>query len=124
MLRKAKVCALDRLLLGSEAGLDPAAEMSERSQLSARTESPFASVLTGRSGEGESFAETEDNGRIETGVCGKTKGGRIMDVAARTGRGVNRDVWRHRHPRRRCPKRAAGRGRRGALLRDRGEGTR
>ena len=45
MLRKAKVCAPDRLLLGSEAGLNPAAEMPERSQLSARTQSPFASVL-------------------------------------------------------------------------------
>jgi len=45
MLRKAKVCAPDRLLLGSEAGLGPAAEMPERSQLSARTQSPFASVL-------------------------------------------------------------------------------
>ena len=45
MPRKAKVCAPYRLLLGSEAGLDPAAEMPERSQLSARTESPFASVL-------------------------------------------------------------------------------
>ena len=48
MLRKAKVRAPDRLLLGSEAGLDPAAEMPERSQLSARTQPPFAPVLLPR----------------------------------------------------------------------------
>jgi len=38
----------DRLLLGrigGEAGRGPAAEMPERSQLSARTEFPFATVL-------------------------------------------------------------------------------
>jgi hypothetical protein len=48
-----------------------------------------------------------------------------VDVAARTGRGVNRDVWRHRRPERGCPERAAGRGRGAALfLGDRGEGIR
>jgi len=58
MPRKAKVCAPYRLLLGSEAGLDPAAEMPERSQLSARTESPFASVLPSETREDILFTTT------------------------------------------------------------------
>jgi hypothetical protein len=79
-----------------------------------RTPPLFASILTGCSGEGESFAETGDNGRVQTEVCGKTKGGRIVDSEARRGGDANGEVWRHRRP---------GRGA-SLFLGDRGEGTR
>jgi hypothetical protein len=84
--------------------------------------SPFARVLTDRTEWGESPGETRDNGRVQTFVCGKTKGGRIMDVAARPGRDADCGV--RRHPGRGCRERTIGRGRGAALLADRGEGTR
>jgi hypothetical protein len=127
MPRKAKVCALDRLLLerfGGKAGWGVAAESRGRSRLSARTGSLFARVLTGRSGEGESFAERRDNEHMQTNVCDATKGVRIVCVEAWPGRGVERDVWRYRRLGRGCPERSAGCGRRASLLEDRGEGTR
>ena len=127
MPRKAKVCALDRLLLGrfgGKAGWGVAADSRERSRLSARTESLFARVLTGRSGEGESYAERRDNGRVQTNVCDATKGVRIVCVEAWRGLGSDGGVRRYRRPKRECPEREAGRRRRVAMLGDRGEGTR
>ena len=99
MRRKAKVCALDRLLLGrfgGKAGRGADADSRERSRLSARTGSLFAPVLTGCSGEGESFAGRRDNGRVQTNVCGAMKGVRIMGVEAWRGLGADGGVRRYR----------------------------
>lgn len=127
MPRKAKVCALDRLLLGrlgGKAGRGVAADSRERSRLSARTGSVFEPVLIVYSQGSENSSKTGDNEHVQTDVCGATKGVRIVDVAARPGRGVERDVRRYRCLGRGCPEREDGRGRRVAMLEDRGEGTR
>src|SRR5829696_35324 len=62
---------------------------------------PFARILTASTEGDESFSETRDNGQVQTGVCSKTKGGRVVDVAAvaaRPGRGAGCCVRRHRRP--------------------------
>ncbi len=67
MLRKAKVCALDQLLLeryGGKVGRGVAFQLSRRRDSSRRVESLFTLVLTYQSdhtGEDESFAETVHN---------------------------------------------------------------
>jgi hypothetical protein len=67
MLRKAKVCALDHLLLerfGGKVGRGRAVELSRGCDSSRCLESLFTPVLTncyGHSGDGESSAETGHN---------------------------------------------------------------
>jgi hypothetical protein len=65
MLRKAKVCALDHLLLerfGGNVGRGRAVELSRGCDSSRRLESLFTLVLTSYTGKDESSAETGHNG--------------------------------------------------------------
>jgi hypothetical protein len=70
MLRKAKVCALDRLLLeryGGKVGRGLAVELSRRHDNSTWMESLFTPGLTshnGYSGDSEPTAEMGDNARV------------------------------------------------------------
>ena len=64
MLRKAKVCALDQLLLeryGGKVGRGLAFQLSRRLVSSRRVESLFTPVLTGHTEKDESSAKTGDN---------------------------------------------------------------
>ena len=64
MLREAKVCALDQLLLErycGKVGWGLAVELSPRRDSSRRVESLFATVLTGHTEKDESFGETGHN---------------------------------------------------------------
>jgi hypothetical protein len=64
MLRKAKIYALDRLLLerfGDKMGRGLALQLSGRREFSRRLESLFAPSLTGHTEEDEFSAETGDN---------------------------------------------------------------
>ena len=64
MLRKAKVCALDQLLLeryGGKVGRGLAFQLSRRRDSSRRVESLFIPVLTRHTEKDESSAETRNN---------------------------------------------------------------
>ena len=64
MLRKAKVCALDQLLLeryGGKVGRGLAFQLSRRRDSSRRVESLFIPVLTNHTEKDESSAETRNN---------------------------------------------------------------
>jgi len=65
MLRKAKVCALDQLLLegyGGKVDRGLAFQLSRRRDSSRRVESLFTPVLTSYTEKDESSAKTGDNG--------------------------------------------------------------
>jgi hypothetical protein len=63
-IRKANTYALDQLLLERycrKVGWGLAVELSPRRDSSRRVESLFTPILTGHTGDGESFAEKEHN---------------------------------------------------------------
>jgi hypothetical protein len=89
--------APDWLLLqrfGGKVGRDLAAELSRRHDFPTRIEFCVPPVLTGYSGQDESFDTTGHNGKTQTNVCSRTKGAWSVDIAAQPGRGIGRDIGR------------------------------
>ena len=89
--------APDWLLLqrfGGKVGRGLAAELSRRHDFPTRIEFCVAPVLTGYSGQDESFDTTGHNGKIQTNVCSRTKGAWSVDIAAQPGRGIGCDIGR------------------------------
>jgi hypothetical protein len=77
MLRKAKVCVLDQLLLerfGGKVGRGLALERSRRHEASSQAKSLFGPALTVCSQDSETLSRTGHNGRCKLMFAGKRRG--------------------------------------------------
>ena len=99
MPRKAKVRALDRLLLrrfgARRAGTWPPTRASARDFPPGRR-SVFKPVLIVYSQDSENSSKTGDNEHVQTDVCWRDEGSADCGRSSAVGPGVERDVWRYR----------------------------